>query len=77
MIVEKLGPTFTTQRCKLFTSSYFKSSMAYWSRANARKGQRGRGFASFVSQILRTQANHTEKWLKYKPAEKANKTLFS
>lgn len=51
--------------------------MAYWSRANVCKGQHGRGVcASFVSYYL-NHADHTDKWLKHKPAEKTNKTLFS
>jgi hypothetical protein len=31
---------------------------------------------SFVSYYF-THADHTDKWLKHKPAEKTNKTLFS
>lgn len=52
--------------------------MAYWSRANAWKGQHGRGCvqALLVLYYL-NHADHTDKWLKHKPAEKTNKTLFS
>lgn len=52
--------------------------MAYWSRANAWKGQHGRGCAQALLVLYYlNHADHTDKWLKHKPAEKTNKTLFS
>lgn len=46
------------------------------SRAGTWKRSAWEGDVRSVSYYL-THADHTDKWLKHKPAEKTNKTLFS
>lgn len=56
--------------------SHLQSEMVNESRAGTWKRSAWEGDVRPVSYYL-THADHTDKWLKHKPAEKTNKTLFS